>query len=1765
MKKWLFLSLLSLFALTAAGAEFEINSGTFHVIFDTVGGGVKSIKRARQEYNYPGKSTFTERFFAPQEDKLLFERFAALEFNLDKFAQEKNQDIRVILSAGGISSFDWLRVTKNYFFPRNKNFFTVTYTLKNRSDKVQNAAMWFQTYLGPADESGARVKVLQPRNGKLFELSNPGNATANEWSATPGAAVAAVCGKEDPAGFMLSLPGTAVASYYTWTGNKKGKPIHSLELQTRQWTIQPGAEVSFTIQADYDKNIIPKAVAQVKKAAHIIPASTPRSLALPGKTAMKYLEPKGGATADPQRFVEIKLKRQFLPSVRGVIIPAKEKFTSAAVFPVSNGRIDRDRPFKSVVKDMPDGSKRLLFEVPGIAPNGFYYTVVKEGFAWDNLGGPKYMRPLGKIDLTCHVVLDAPVTAPLLKADAPELMYNGDLEKADAKGKFADGNVWHHNTLKRNVVFWEKGAGKEGSYGIKLKQGNQKYHSGFTAWFFAEAGLKYNISADICSENPDRKYTLFSTSTLDEKRKQIEGPTRKVIKTARTSYPWTRAKGFNVPTAEGHYLVVHFGLQAKSRDNFMQIDNVSVVPEDFHFTPKDPLAVARENAVLSGYLPLANLEKISHAYVTPHEKWFTPLAAEKPKFLYACSIIGSNEDASRREIVELAQRMELDYDFIPVLPKILGIAGNGSFGVNKSTLDKNLDQYTIERFKALKSAPKLLLLQGVNFKEIDAKGALAAEVAKLQAKGTQVIFLNCMTIPKKLLGKKAALPASWQIIPLFRPLKNLGNYCQNYKNNAAFSFGNAHYVKLSAFPSTPVEYAAQDSPAFTGRDFPFWEYRYLPLMKAILERSGAVMPLQLQGIVEKNNALEFDLEVKVPGAYTFETLFKAMNREINGKMNSVQNLKAGRQKVLLPLPHLPGGTSIAHCRILTAKGAVAEAGAIKIDRPSTASIKVAFTAPDRCYSFKAPVTFSLQSSKFLPGDKISVRIEDTEFREVYRNEYNAVNEKAFAVTLLPPHTTLNRILAEIRRDGKIIERAMGDFSLSDRRLDPTDYHAGMWGGRPLLTGMLRNLGFDLFSTSATRDTVSSGYLRNLLNLGYFPLVLNFGHVGVPRERSRTYRSDVVTDPVRNPCYSDPAFRAVADAAIKKYADLNKMRYYTCVYHQLGDEMFLGSTVCFSVHCLKNFRAEMQKQYKTIANLNAVWGRNYKSFDEVTPVQRKEVENSSNLAPWLDHKVFMSKVYAERFIGARAETIQKYIPGAKVGMSGTQVPGYGYDWWQLMKHIGCIAYYSGVQRALVNDFAPVERLTGQWGGGYTSSHALYEAYQRSPQWSNLFMGANTSWNWHGSAYNGDGSPTANLAAYADEFNLLKKGLGKLLLSAGTDQRQVAVLYSQASLFAAMAGGIGISEWQNTQTGWNALLRDLKIDFRFISYENLADEKFSLDNLKVIILPMALAISEAERNRLAAFAQKGGVVIADIAPGRYDNHGKRISGTVLDKLFPANPEAIAPQTMQLNKAQLQGAFRIAEPKLPVCVETPCGKGKGVLLNIMLNSYQAVSLGGVGGETATSKSGSALYCDSMQKTLKALLAGAKIAPHAVVTDAKGSLVPSESVLKKDGCNTFFGLLRGTGGRAGIGKIDHAKAPVVTVKLPVSGVIYDVRTGKMLGKGNTFSVKAPFGYGQLFSVLPAEVKAPVVKAPAQVKAGVPVTVTVSAPGAQGPTVYRLEVRDPATEELRFYAKNTRFATPEGSFTFQLPFNAAPGKWQISCIHVASQQKKAITLLVVK
>ena len=930
--------------------------------------------------------------------------------------------------------------------------------------------------------------------------------------------------------------------------------------------------------------------------------------------------------------------------------------------------------------------------------------------------------------------------------------------------------------------------------------------------------------------------------------------------------------------------------------------------------------------------------------------------------------------------------------------------------------------------------------------------------------------------------------------------------------------------------------------------------------QAIRSAAGVKVPV-ITGNSQSGSNLTLKINAPTDCSGQIAVEFKSVNRELDGRIKQDVKLKSGMQEVSLPLPPLPGGVHIAHIQLLDARNKVLDAAAMRFDTPITAQAAIRFAAANRIYQPGQPVEFTVDTTNFQAGDKLLVSIEDTNFRTVYQAEKNS-SQADFSVNLQAPYTILYRIFAKVVRNGQLIGRSMEEFSVPGRKLDHTDFHAGMWGGRLLLSNMLRNYGFDLLSCDGRRDNIQEGTLRNITNLGLYPLILNLSWVANDTALNLKYRADIASDPVRVPCYSDPAVTAAAEKGLAELTKNNQFNYYNGLYHMLGDEMFLGSSVCYSEHCLKGFREYLQKQYKSIAELNRVWNSSFKDFADVVPVQRKVVENSDNLAPWLDHKMFMVNVWAHNFVGKRIEFIRNGVPGAQVGMSGTQVPGYSYDWAQLMKHLSCTAYYNGVQTTLVNQWQHDGSLSGQWGGGYVCSSKVYDIYQKSYQWSNLIKGANMVWNWHGSAYNGDGSPTENLKSYCEEFNLLKSGLAKLVLSADKNNAEVAVLYSQSSMFTAMAGGIGQAEWQNTQTGWEELLLDLKLDARFITYEELADSKFDLSKFKIIILPLSLALSDAERERLVQFAEKGGTVIADALPGRYDSHGKRISGTVLDKLFPPNRGKIAPQMQNLNQAILKGRFRVAEPDLELIKITSCGKGRGVLLNVMLSSYQSLAIGGAGGETATAASGSQAYCLAMRQLISQLAQASSVAAHAAITDSKGQLTPSQSVLKKSGLNHYLAVVRHTD-LMKTGKIDHQNAPVLQVKLPVTGVIYDVRQGKLIARGNQFTIKAPAGYGQLFAILPDEITAMTAQVPAAVKAGEMVKVTCRAKGAQSRTVYRLEVTDPRGNLCREYSLNSCFETPDGEFAFQIPYNAPTGQWQVKLQHTASGQSVSKKLAV--
>jgi hypothetical protein len=84
-------------------------------------------------------------------------------------------------------------------------------------------------------------------------------------------------------------------------------------------------------------------------------------------------------------------------------------------------------------------------------------------------------------------------------------------------------------------------------------------------------------------------------------------------------------------------------------------------------------------------------------------------------------------------------------------------------------------------------------------------------------------------------------------------------------------------------------------------------------------------------------------------------------------------------------------------------------------------------------------------------------------------------------------------------------------------------------------------------------------------------------------------------------------------------------------------------------------------------------------------------------------------------------------------------------------------------------------------------------------------------------------------------------------------------------------------------WENMLRDSGMQYKFVSYTDVIQSGVPSD-IKTLILPACLCLSDAEAHEIARFCSGGGTVMADYLPGLWDQHGRgRNAGGVLDSLF------------------------------------------------------------------------------------------------------------------------------------------------------------------------------------------------------------------------------------------------------------------------------------------
>jgi hypothetical protein len=368
---------------------------------------------------------------------------------------------------------------------------------------------------------------------------------------------------------------------------------------------------------------------------------------------------------------------------------------------------------------------------------------------------------------------------------------------------------------------------------------------------------------------------------------------------------------------------------------------------------------------------------------------------------------------------------------------------------------------------------------------------------------------------------------------------------------------------------------------------------------------------------------------------------------------------------------------------------------------------------------------------------------------------------------------------------------------------------------------------------------------------------------------------------RNPClhrdWRQTARRQMSQA-MKPYLGYRPFHYY------IYDEPSLTSYTrpfdfCYSRETVAAFREWLRERYESLAALNRQWGTTYRQWRQVEPPTTEEAQRENRVPAWADFRRFMDLTFADAFRYTQ-QVVEEIDPGALTLVGGTQrpTPFNGTDWWLLSHSFGILEPYFGIDH--FRSFNPGLPLIQACGYGSEGPELENEIWRRALQGQ---RGATIFWNY--TFHDPDLVLNSQGEAMARAFGALRgEGIARLLFGARRDDSRIAILHSQMSLYAAWIqdGDIrsgrsqAAERFHNSWQGWQRVLHRLGLQYRWVSYQQLADQGLSPEEFDVLVLPHTIALSAAEITAVQEFAGTGGIVVGDGEPGKFNEHCTPRSG-------------------------------------------------------------------------------------------------------------------------------------------------------------------------------------------------------------------------------------------------------------------------------------------------
>ncbi len=769
-----------------------------------------------------------------------------------------------------------------------------------------------------------------------------------------------------------------------------------------------------------------------------------------------------------------------------------------------------------------------------------------------------------------------------------------------------------------------------------------------------------------------------------------------------------------------------------------------------------------------------------------------------------------------------------------------------------------------------------------------------------------------------------------------------------------------------------------------------------------------------------------------------------------------------------------------------------------------------------------------------------------------------------------PLCVLHYADVQVKRDGQPYLSARTDIFVP--RFTFPDFRNSLWGSWMPMYATKRvdrrlreNLGMDIILCGGYGGTHTQGNYQHLVS-GAIPFYTNIAYVAP--QSVETAPDKTKQDTVAMLEGSLPELKRFGGAVL----------FFQDERHGMNDAGKVTD------EALASFRAWLKQRYPDIAALNAAWGRQYNSFDEVQPLLSKEFDpiQEQSLAPWLEWRLWVMDKIVD-IDRTNAHRIKEYLGrDAWVGLEGIfglaehNVPYGGLD--LAAQADDCFNTAAPYGESLMNACQSFyEGPSFSWNG-YGNPFSVYQRYV----WARALQGDwSLGWFCGGTFYSPRDAFFPQARWVADLTKPLREGVGKLLEQHRPFIREpVAFLYSQPSIYATCILGKTIDPnnfhlmvrpafW--ARDSLQRMLNDAGVQFGYLSEKQL--QQGQAKGVKLLILTCCTALEPETCKAIEQFVADGGVVYADLAPGVWDHRGAYHNPGQLDSLFGVRREGKftfgtmtsdwgvgpfeAEPDFDLRGNWLIGQYyekslQVADGRplakhifdaagTPAFVFKRTGKGAAILANYLETEYQRVP-------------------EHWQyRVADALLKLAKITPQVILRDVAQENEPITKGVKimrwQEGPALYVGVL-----------LDQGRN--TKVELPRAGHLYELTGGgKYLGQGSSTTLDLRDRPSALIAVLPYKLDGVALKASAgQLGKAVPLEFTMKVTGGNPVThVVHLDVYKPDGTYYYSLSRNYPFRNSKWSGMLPLALNDPEGQWVVRAREVVSGLSSEVKVQVRK